>query len=78
IRNNIYHVNINSFKRIGVNWNPLIPSGPDVPYNPDPKPSGPEPENPVDPNGPLSSDDTYMSVDIKVLMWTVHTYDIDL
>ncbi|GAB6119381.1 Mfa1 family fimbria major subunit [Dysgonomonas termitidis] len=78
IRNNIYHVNINSFKRIGVNWNPLIPSGPDVPYNPDPKPTGPEPENPVDPDEPLSSTDTYMSVDIRVLMWTIHTYDVDL
>ena len=72
IRNNIYHVNINSFKSIGVNWNPLIPSGPDAPHNPDPKPSGPEPENPVKPTDPLSSTDTYMSVDITVLMWTVH------
>ncbi|MBF0577138.1 Mfa1 family fimbria major subunit [Dysgonomonas sp. GY617] len=78
IRNNIYHVNINSFKSIGVNWNPLIPSGPDAPHNPDPKPSGPEPDNPVTPTDPLSSTDTYMSVDITVLMWMVHSYDIDL
>ncbi|MBD8349947.1 Mfa1 family fimbria major subunit [Dysgonomonas sp. HGC4] len=78
IRNNIYHININTFKSIGVNWNPLIPSGPDAPRNPDPKPTGPEPENPTDPTDPLSSTDTYMSVDVMVLPWTVHTYDIDL
>lgn len=78
IRNNIYHININSFKSIGLNWNPLIPSGPDAPRNPDPKPNGPEPEDPVDPTDPLSSTDTYMSVDVMVLPWTVHTYDIDL
>lgn len=75
IRNNVYHVNINSFKSFGENWNPLVPIGP---VNPDPKPVGPEPETPIDPTDPLSTTDTYMSVDIVGLPWTVHTYDIDL
>jgi hypothetical protein len=75
IRNNIYHVNINSFKTIGVNWNPLVPS--DVP-NPDPKPAGDEPDNPIVPSDPLSLSETYMSVDITVLDWTVHSIGIDL
>jgi hypothetical protein len=79
IRNNIYHVNISSFKSIGANWNPLLPPGTNTPHNPDPQPNGPEPqEPPVDPNDPLSSTDTYMTVEITVLMWTVHTYEIDL
>ncbi|MDR1501391.1 MAG: Mfa1 family fimbria major subunit [Prevotella sp.] len=78
IRNNIYHININSFKSIGVNWNPLVPDGSNVAHNPDPKPGPHEPANPIDPNDPLSLNDTYMSVDVTVLMWTVHTYDIDL
>jgi hypothetical protein len=74
IRNHIYHVNINSFKRLGQNWNPL---NPDI-NNPNPKPSGDEPDSPILPTDPLSLDDTYMSVDIGVLDWTVHSYDIDL
>ncbi|MDR0811368.1 MAG: Mfa1 family fimbria major subunit [Paludibacter sp.] len=79
IRNNIYHINIASFKSIGVNWNPLIPTGPGTPHNPDPKPDNPdEPTNPIDPTEPLSSTDTYMTVDITILPWIVHTYDIDL
>ncbi|GHS99729.1 hypothetical protein FACS189421_10710 [Bacteroidia bacterium] len=79
IRNNIYHVNISSFKSIGVNWNPLIPPGPNTPHNPDPQPTGPEPKDPpVNPTDPLSSTDTYMTVEVTVLQWTVHTYEIDL
>ncbi|MDR0893070.1 MAG: Mfa1 family fimbria major subunit [Mediterranea sp.] len=74
MRNNIYHININSFKQLGTNWNPLTP---DI-NNPDPKPDGPEPPSPVDPTDPLSSTDTYMSVDIQVKDWTVHSYDVDL
>lgn len=77
IRNNIYHINIASFKSIGFNWNPLVPPGP---TNPDPKPTNPtEPTDPpVKPEEPLSSSDTYMSVNISVLPWVVHSYDIDL
>jgi hypothetical protein len=73
IRNNIYHININSFKTLGVNWNPLTP---DI-NNPDPQPGGNEPPSPIDPEDPLSSVDTYMSVDIVVKNWTVNSYDVD-
>ncbi|MDR0865107.1 MAG: Mfa1 family fimbria major subunit [Candidatus Symbiothrix sp.] len=76
IRNNIYHININSFQTFGFNWNPLNP-GPD---NPDPKPANPlePPTTPILPNDPLSLDETYMTVDITVLDWTVHSFGIDL
>lgn len=75
MRNNIYHINITAFKKIGLNWNPLTP---DQPGNPDPKPGDPdEPETPIDPTDPLTPEETYMSVDISVLNWTVHSYDIE-
>ncbi len=72
IRNNIYHINIRSFNNLGTNWNPLVP--PDV-SNPDPKPGGPEPPTPVDPTDPIGDTNTYMSVDIQAIPWTVHSYD---
>jgi hypothetical protein len=74
MRNNIYQINISAIHKLGVNWNPL---NPDV-NNPDPKPSGPEPENPIVPTDPLSLDDTYMTVDIEVKNWVVHSYDLEL
>ena len=84
-RNNIYHINIKGFKTIGTNWNPLFPEDPDnpavpgTPENPDPKPSddpdNPNPFNPQDPNTPK---ETWMSVEMSVLAWTVHSYDIEL
>lgn len=80
IRNNIYHVNIKSFGKIGFSWNPLYPEDPNTanPNNPDPKPINPEePENPIVPTDPLTVEETYMSVDITVLDWTVHSYDIE-
>jgi hypothetical protein len=78
IRNNIYHININSFRTLGLNWNPLYPNIPTP--NPDPQPTNPEEpnDNPIRPEDPLSVDETYMSVDVSVLPWTVHTYGIDL
>lgn len=79
IRNNIYHINITGFKNIGYNWNPLYPEDPDTetPQNPDPKPGPDEPDSPVDPLDPLTPEQTYMSVDVTVLEWTVHSYDIE-
>ena len=83
-RNNIYHINITGFKTIGTNWNPLFPEdpanpNPGGPENPDPKPSddpdNPNPFNPEDPNTPK---ETWMSVEMSVLAWTVHSYDIEL
>lgn len=81
VRNNIYHVNITGFKKIGHNWNPLYPEDPDTttPENPDPKPGNPdEPEIPIDPIDPLTPEQTYMTVEITALDWTVHSYDIEL
>ena len=108
IRNNIYHVHIKSFKKLGTNWNPLVPQNPNNPsvydpsvpggvkpgdttnpFNPDPKPglpnvSGPdtpnpnEPDNPIDPEDPLKDTETWMSVDVTIAPWAVHSYQIEL
>ena len=83
-RNNIYRIHITGFKTIGTNWNPLYPEDPKhpdtpTPDNPDPKPEddpdNPNPFNPEDPNTPK---ETWMSVEMSVLAWTVHSYDIEL
>ena len=85
-RNNIYRINIKGFKTIGTNWNPLYPEDPDnpavpgTPENPDPRPNddptdNPKPFEPQDPNTPK---ETWMSVEMSVLPWTVHSYDIEL
>lgn len=87
LRNNIYHIHIIGFKTIGTNWNPLFPEDPDNPRdpkeggNPDPKPLVPnvdEPENPIVPEDPLTTPETWMSVDVTVLPWLIHSYDVDL
>ncbi|MDD7438083.1 MAG: Mfa1 family fimbria major subunit [Bacteroidales bacterium] len=85
VRNNIYHVHISGFKSIGVNWNPLVPdpdpSNPANPNNPDPNPNEPgdDPnDNPIKPEDPLSNDETYMSVEVTILPWLVHTYSVQL
>lgn len=79
VRNHIYHVNITGFKRLSYNWNPLYPEDPNTvnPQNPDPKPGPEEPEIPIDPVDPLSPEQTNMSVEVTVLDWTVHSYDIE-
>lgn len=72
LRNNIYHINIRSFTKLGANWNPLVPTDPE---NPDPKPEGPEPPiPPVDPVDPLGDNETYMSVEVNTIPWSVHYY----
>ena len=81
IRNNVYHIHITGFKNLGTNWNPLYPENPDTtnPSNPDPKPSVPgvtEPENPIVPTDPLTTSETWMSVDVKVLPWKLHSYSV--
>lgn len=53
--------------------------GTNLPLNPDPKPSVPgyeEPENPIKPTDPLTTPETWMSVDVKVLPWTLHSYSV--
>ena len=81
-RNNIYHISVTGFKKIGVNWNPLFPEDPnttDPKKNPDPKPNNPnEPVPPIKPEDNLSPKETYMSVDVSVIPWNVHSYDIEL
>lgn len=81
-RNNIYHISVKGFKKIGVNWNPLFPEDPNTPdpkKNPDPKPNNPnEPVPPIKPEDNLSPKETYMSVDVSVIPWNVHTYEIEL
>ena len=83
-RNNIYRINITGFKTIGTNWNPLFPEDPSNPNpggpnNPDPKPNDdPVNPNPFDPQDPNTPKETWMSVEMSVLAWTVHTYDIEL
>lgn len=85
-RNNIYHIEISGFKRIGTNWNPLIPNDPlhpddptNNPNNPDPKPNNPdEPTPPVKPDDPLTPKETWMSVQTTILPWNVHSYSVEL
>lgn len=79
VRNHIYHINITGFKRLSYNWNPLYPEDPDTvnPQNPDPKPGPDEPEIPIDPIDPLTPEQTNMSVEVSVLDWTVHSYDVE-
>ena len=80
-RNNIYHISVKAFKTIGTNWNPLYPEDPDSTdpkKNPDPKPEGDPstpPFSPGDKNTPL---ETYMSVDVSVIPWNVHSYEVEL
>jgi hypothetical protein len=83
IRNNVYHIHISGFKNLGTNWNPLYPEDPTTPTptNPDPKPVVPgvnEPENPIDPTDPLTTPETWMSVDVTVLPWKLHSYSVVL
>ena len=66
-------------KRLSYNWNPLFPEDPNTanPQNPDPKPGPEEPEIPIDPVDPLTPEQTNMSVEVNVLQWTTHSYDIE-
>ena len=81
-RNSIYHISVTGFKKIGMNWNPLFPEDPnttDPKKNPDPKPNTPnEPVPPIKPEDNLSPKETYMSVDVSVIPWNVHSYGIEL
>lgn len=78
-RNNIYHISVTGFKGIGLNWNPLYPEDPDTasPKNPDPKPKD-EPLPPFNPGQNNTPKETFMAVDVTVVPWNVHTYEINL
>lgn len=70
LRNNIYNININSFGKIGFSGNP---------YNP--TPGNPLPVDKDDivpsPDELLSAKETYMSTEITVINWGVHSYNVD-
>ena len=79
-RNNIYHISVSGFKTLGLNWNPLYPEDPDSddPKNPDPKPKD-DPNTPPYVPGDLNTPkETYMAVEVNVIPWNVHSYDIEL
>ena len=69
IRNNIYNVNVKSFSKYGFSGNP---------YNPDPDgPDKPDPDDPTpDPKDPIYDKETYMTTEITVIKWGVHSYDV--
>ncbi len=66
LRNNIYHVNITGMKKLGYSGNPFDPTN-KTPKDPDDKTP--------DPKETLYPIDTYMSVEINVVNWGVHSYD---
>ena len=86
IRNNIYNIHITGINNLGGNWNPLVPNdpnNPNNPVNPNPKPTpGDNPNEPdtppVDPNDPLTLDKTWMSTNVTILPWQVHSREIEL
>lgn len=69
IRNQVYHAHISAFLRMGLPNNPIDPSDPSDPS---------DPENPIDPTDPLKTDFTYLSTSVKVLPWTIHSYQYSL
>lgn len=83
VRNQIYHAHISAFKGMGVPNNPINPgknpdpnsANPPVdPNNPNPDPQNPN--NPIKPEDPLQVKDTHLSVEIEVLDWTIHSYEV--
>lgn len=67
VRNNIYHVNVKGFSKYGFSGNPFNPEGP-----------GPDPDDPTpDPEDPLEDKETYMTTEISVIKWGVHSYDVN-
>lgn len=69
VRNQIYHAHISSFDRMGLPVNPL---------NPTDEINSTDPINPIKPGDPLKTDQTYLSVKVKVLDWTIHSYSYKL
>jgi len=69
VRNQVYHAHIDAFLRMGLPNNPLNPADPD---------NGDNPDNPINVEDPLKTDFTYLSVSVKVLPWTIHTYKYSL
>ncbi|MDY6148644.1 MAG: Mfa1 family fimbria major subunit [Porphyromonas sp.] len=74
VRNNFYHVNVAGFNKLGFSGNP---------YNPTTPPGGggedePDPDDPTpDPKDPITDKETYMTTEITVINWGVHSYDVN-
>lgn len=66
----------------GQSIDPNTPGNPinNNPNNPDPRPDNPlEPKTPpVDPTDPISNEETWMSVNVNILPWAVHSYEVEL
>lgn len=78
-RNNIYHISVSGFKTLGLNWNPLYPEDPDNPKdNPDPKPKDDPNTPPYVPGDFNTPKETYLAVEVNVIPWNVHSYNIEL
>ena len=80
-RNNIYHISVTGFKTLGLNWNPLYPEDPDTTdpqQNPDPKPKDDPNTPPYVPGDFNTPKETYLAVEVNVIPWNVHSYDIEL
>ena len=78
-RNNIYHISVTGFKTLGLNWNPLYPEDPDTPKNnPDPKPKDDPNTPPYVPGDFNTPKETYLAVEVNVIPWNVHSYNIEL
>lgn len=69
IRNNIYHINITGFSRLGFSGNPFNPD-PDNPFPVDPDDDVPAPDE------LLKTEETYMSAQVTVVNWGVHSYNV--
>lgn len=78
VRNQVYHAHITGFSEIGLPGNPLNPTDPNNPTDPE-DPNNPEnPNNPVKPGDDIETNKTYLSVQLSVLQWTVHSYNVNL
>ncbi|MBR8704046.1 Mfa1 family fimbria major subunit [Porphyromonas levii] len=78
-RNQVYHAHITGFKEIGLNWTPNKDTDkPDKPDKPDDPDNPDDPDDPFNPDDPLETDKTYLSVQLKVLDYTLHSYNVDL
>lgn len=64
----------------GTPYDPNNPTFPNNPNNPDPRPNNDiEPKDPpVDPKDPLTFKETWMSVNVSILPWQVHSYEVEL
>ena len=56
-------------------WKPKDPTDPGYDSN---IPGNENPINPIKPEDPLQTDDTYLSVQITVVPWGIHSYEIEL